>query len=648
MKRFSGVLWLLVLLTSLAATAGAVQADERILSFVSSVTVERDDRLIVTETIRVRAEGQQIKRGIFRDIPLTYEDPAGRTLQAGFELLSVQQDGEPAPHFYNRSNRGVRIYIGEEDVFLPPGVYTYTIRYETTRHIRFFPDHEEVYWNATGNEWAFPIDRATARIVLPDGVSATQWTAFTGRYGSTGRNYEVRSDDEKNEIVFTTTAALEPFEGLTVAVEVPAGSFEYPSFSRQATYFLSDQRVPLLGGLGLILVVLYYGAAWLLVGRDPQKGVVYPRFEIPDNLSPALVNYIDRRGFSDGGWQALAAACLSLAVKGRLRLEDKDGDLTLTPDAKRTGRNAAAWLPKGEAAIGRFLAKRGSPLPINKDTGVSVKTLGTKFRKAIEAENRGVFFKTNRRYLIPGIALSLLTIISLIAFGRLPPDQEGMIVVFLFFTIFFTVFAVNFGRAIWRLRSIALRTSLICVVFAIGMGFAWATTMGITGGTEAFPVLPALAIVLLGTNLLFFFLIGAPTTLGRKALDEIEGLRLYLTVAEKDRMNMADAPDMSVSHFEDLLPYAVALGVEKPWSEAFETWLSTAAASTASSVYQPGWYIGDRFDGRHISDSIGQTFGAMAGSFSSSLPAPKSSSSGFSSGGGFSGGGGGGGGGGGW
>ncbi|MCP5093248.1 MAG: DUF2207 domain-containing protein, partial [Gammaproteobacteria bacterium] len=150
-------------------------------------------------------------------------------------------------------------------------------------------------------------------------------------------------------------------------------------------------------------------------------------------------------------------------------------------------------------------------------------------------------------------------------------------------------------------------------------------------------------------NALFFFLMGAPTQLGREKMDVIAGLKTYLVLAEKDRMNMAGAPQMSPEHYETLLPYAVALGVEKPWSDAFQAWLLTAAAAgIAAAHYSPGWY-----HGRLNTNNIGDTFGEMANniesSFTAALPAPTSSSSGFSSsGGGSSGGGGGGGGGGGW
>ena len=132
-------------------------------------------------------------------------------------------------------------------------------------------------------------------------------------------------------------------------------------------------------------------------------------------------------------------------------------------------------------------------------------------------------------------------------------------------------------------------------------------------------------------------------------MDGIEGLKQYLNLAEKDRMNLAGAPEMSPQHYETLLPYAVALGLEKPWSKAFEGWLAAAiAAGAVASTYSPGWYRGRDFRPDRIGDSISDISDGMQSSFSSAMPVPKSSSSGFSGGGGSSGGGGGGGGGGGW
>ncbi|MES0809552.1 DUF2207 domain-containing protein [Roseibium sp. SCPC15] len=637
-----GVTALLILVLSWSA-----QADERILKFVSNIEAAKNGTLTVTETITVRAEAREIRRGIFRDIPLSAKGPNGRTYQVGFKLLSVLQDGQPAPHFTRKSANGVRIYVGEESVFLRPGNYTYTFVYETTRQVRFFEDYDEIYWNATGVEWAFPIDEAIARVVLPAGVKATEWTAFTGPFGSTAQNYDAAPEADGTEVIFTTSQTLAPHEGLTVVVNMPVGSIQPPSQAEQFQYFLTDYRYELIGGAGVLLVFFYYLFSWIKVGRDPAKGVIFPRFKAPEDISPALARYIVNRGFGDGGWTALSAACLNLAVKKRLRLEDDDGEVTLVlePD----GRNGAVpgnGLPKGEAALEKWLSERDSPLILNENNGKSIQKLGDRFSSAIIGESSNVYFKSNWTYLIPAIVLSLVTIAAMIFLVPKTSAQEEFTIMFMFFSVFVTMFSVGFGLLVGRFVSFAFRMVLIFVALGL-LAFGAASLADLaTGGLDGMQAFPLVVVLLIAMNILFICVIGAPTALGRKMLDEIEGLHLYLSVAEKERLNMADAPDMSTTHFEKLLPYAVALGVEKPWSKAFEGWLATSAGAAAASSYHPGWYSGRSFDARRISESVGATASAMAGSFQSSLPAPETSSSGSSSG--SSGGGGGGGGGGGW
>ncbi len=124
--------------------------------------------------------------------------------------------------------------------------------------------------------------------------------------------------------------------------------------------------------------------------------------------------------------------------------------------------------------------------------------------------------------------------------------------------------AVSIGKAIFRLSSMKLRMGLIFVVFGIAVSGAVFGAYHVNGGVESLPVLPLIAVALVALNILFFFLLGAPTALGRQALDEIEGLQMYLSVAEKERLNMEKVPDMTTEHFEELLPYAVALGLKSP------------------------------------------------------------------------------------
>ena len=167
---------------------------------------------------------------------------------------------------------------------------------------------------------------------------------------------------------------------------------------------------------------------------------------------------------------------------------------------------------------------------------------------------------------------------------------------------------------------------------------------------NSFPFLLVAGFALL--NGVFYYLLRAPTAAGRETMDKIDGLELYIRTAETSRLNLAGAPDLDSTQFERLLPYAIALKAEKPWSEAFQSAFARAnPGEDFDRSYQPAWHGNRGWSGRSFGGSMASAVSAAAGSFQSSLPAPKSSSSGFSSGGGgggFSGGGGGGGGGGGW
>ena len=134
------------------------------------------------------------------------------------------------------------------------------------------------------------------------------------------------------------------------------------------------------------------------------------------------------------------------------------------------------------------------------------------------------------------------------------------------------------------------------------------------------------AIVLI--NIAFYDLLKAPTRLGRQVMDRIEGFRLYLSVAEKDRMNFHNPPERTPELFERFLPYALALGVEQAWSEQFDRVLAAAGQDPgrANSGYRPGWYSGNRFHGGRISDFASSLSGSFSGAIASSSTAPGSSS----------------------
>ncbi|MCB1488278.1 MAG: DUF2207 domain-containing protein, partial [Bauldia sp.] len=127
-------------------------AEEVIESFDARVVVQPDGVLDVVETIRVQAEGSQIRHGIYRDFPLTFVDENDNVHKVSFSIREITRDGHREDYHTASNSEGIRIYLGNADVYLDPGTYTYRIHYQTGRQIRFLPEHTELFWNVTGND----------------------------------------------------------------------------------------------------------------------------------------------------------------------------------------------------------------------------------------------------------------------------------------------------------------------------------------------------------------------------------------------------------------------------------------------------------------------------------------------------------------
>ena len=634
---------------------GPARAAEIIEDFFATIEVQPDGDLIVSESVTVRAEGVQIRRGIYRDFPLQFEDADGRLRQVSFELLGVYREGRPEAHHTRRSSRGIRIYAGSENTLIPTGSHRYEFRYRTGRQLREVDGATELNWNVTGNEWAFPIAAARAIVSLPGKVEPARWTAYTGRFGERGEDYEWRIREGRLEV--RTTRRLAPGEGLTLVAELPPGLVAPPTQAQKLEYLYLDNRLYLLGGFGLAVVALFYLLVWRAVGRDPPKGIVIPLFEPPPGVSPALAGYVRHWGWSRD-WREFTAAALSLAVKGLIVFDDSGNGLILK---RRQSGDAAPALPSGERALLAWIDGAGGVASIDKANGERLATGLKAFRSAIEAENRNRFFKRNLGWFGAGLALSLAAIWVVFASSDLVGGDSGL----LGFTVMLGVIVGTSilrglrgampGQAVRRVIAVAIQVGLLGfigvvilvlqgnagIVDAAGFGRGLLDTVR----ENLFPLALILGFGLLNGS--FYYLLRAPTAAGRPVMDQIEGLELYLRTAESARLNLQGAPEITTERFEKLLPYAVALGAEKPWSEAFQAALERARPSQASDpVYRPAWHRGTDWSGRSLAQGLAGSVAAAQGAFASSMPAPKSSS-GFSGGGG-SGGGGGGGGGGGW
>jgi uncharacterized membrane protein YgcG len=636
MKRYRLVLlFATVALLGLLAAPAAAQS-ERILNFKSLIAVHPDASMTVTEDITVQAARREIKRGIVRDFPTTYRDRLGTTVTVGFEVEGVWRDGRPEPYHIRRVANGVKIYLGQKNVFLRPGVYTYTIRYRADRELGFFKDFDELYWNVTGNGWTFPIDEAEAVIELPPGAKIRRYAAYTGYQGDRGHDFTAQVGD--HDIVFRTTRGLAPREGLTVAVAWPKGIVHEPTRQEKMGFLLRDNLTVAAGLIWLAVLTGFYLWAWYLVGRDPATGTIIPLYAPPPGFSPAAVRFVSRMGYDD---KAFAAAVVDMAVKGVVLIQEDGGDYTLV---RRDADKGA--LSKGEQLISAQLFSGHGSIKLENDNHTRIQAAIDALKKNLKTEFEKIYFATNSGYLVGGVAITMVGAAGVILMAR---DRLAAGFGALWLTIWTAAcyaLAVTIYKKWQALRGGslgqlggALLTTLFALPFFAGE-IAGAVMVSTAVSIPAAGTLAAMGFL----NALFYHLLKAPTLSGRKIMDQIEGFKLYLSVAEADRLNLLNPPEKTPALFEKYLPYALALGVENAWSEQFAEVL--AQAGTETQPYTPAWYSGsswDRFHSSRFCDSLG---GAFAGAISSASSPPGSASG--SGGGGFSGGGGGGGGGSGW
>ena len=232
----------------------------------------------VTETIRVRAEGRQIRRGIYRDFPTDYRDHKGFEHRISVEPLSVLRNDRSEPFHSRDSGRDLRTYFGSSDVFIPHGEHTYRFRYRANRMLGFFDEHDELYWNVTGNRWAFPIDRATATVHLEFDAEPVFVEGYTGRYGSNAQDYS-RSLGEDGAVHFAANGTLRAAHGLTIVVGWPKGHVAEPTQAQRIWWIIKDNRNLLVAVIGFLLLLAYYIPVWKKHGKDPEEGVVVTRYE---------------------------------------------------------------------------------------------------------------------------------------------------------------------------------------------------------------------------------------------------------------------------------------------------------------------------------------------------------------------------------
>ncbi len=313
---------------------------EHIKSFDALITIKKDGLVEVKETI-VYDFGQLEKHGIFRTLPFIKTNSDGKKFKLNFSNFFVRDENNKN-YMFSKTTEGenIKLKIGDPNKTIT-GAHTYVISYQVSGAITYFFDHDELYWNVTGNDWEVSIKTVKSKIVLPEEIKQEEiiGKCYVGSYGSL--ETDCQTIQEKNEIVFNNNNLLENKEGMTVVVGFPINIVAHVEPKEIIDFWdsLIGKIVSFIIGIVIFtwyfFLPIYIIYKWLKYGRDPKStvGVTTAWYDPPKTpngkrfLTPGEVGVL---GDETVDLKDISATIVDLARRGYLKIEErKKGDFWL-------------------------------------------------------------------------------------------------------------------------------------------------------------------------------------------------------------------------------------------------------------------------------------------------------------------------------
>ena len=514
--------------------------------------------------------------GIHRTIPIEYPGPQGTNYTLFLDVTGITDAAGQKLKYEAKTSGGYR----DLKIYIPDSVdttRTVEIDYIVRNGIRYFEGHDEFYWNVTGNDWPVPIDHVTAHVYFPaNAAGALRAQAFTGAYGSAQR--DATSEVNGADVSFETNNPLPMRGGMTIDIFVPKGILKEPGALMRALWFLGSNPIVFLPFVTLGVMF----ALWWYKGRDPDPGrSIAPMYEPPPGMSPAETGTLIDDTIHP---RDITSTIVDLAVRGYLKIEETVDTTLLIFHSKdyifHLLKAQSQW--QGLAPHERVMLE--NIFAGGQQTRLS--SLKNRFYTAIPVIQQDIksALKNKGMYL-------------------LDPDSAN---------------AYSIGAAI-----------------VIAAPFLMAQFTGYKPVFNSVILLIGCGIISAAIWWLFARQMSARTVQGGRTRVAVLGFQEFMNRVDADRLKR-----MPPDTFEKYLPYAMALGVEHHWAQAF------------AGIVQnpPNWYVSPNgmtgFNPLFFSSSMHNMATDMHQVF---VSAPRSSASGSGfgggGGGGFSGGGFGGGGG---
>ncbi len=522
-------------------------AEEVIHSFNSLIQVQTDGSMIVTETLRVHHEGIKIRRGIYRDLPTKKGEK--------YELIGVTRNGQYEPSFVERRSGYYRINTGD-DSFLPrPATSTFEIKYKVWNIPKAYDGYDEVYWNVTGGEWAFPIESVSARIELPYEADIMQQASYIGRKGSQeSATYEGNGQ--------YSGRYLSPGEQLTVAVGFTPGIVSTEKYT--------SKEDTLRTTIPVILYFFYLGFliwVWHKKGRDPAGRAIMPQYELPKELTAAQAACLYNKGKTAN---LIPISLVQMITNGFLKLTEKKEKILIFPRTvyilEKTGKTPSNI--EEENIRTNKITLDGQ---YNSSIASLVRQLASKIEKSMKS-----FYTRNQTWVFLPTMICLLLWLFLYSYLQIGSLETLMVHVFSFFPLLFFFLIckaiLQLLKSIVQNFSVGNLISLILFSFFLlqlaSFGMAFLNFSKITNSNYyEIMLLPCI----LFTYFIFSYLLYQPTEKGQRLTEYLEGLKMFLKatkITSRERLKIEEK--LTQENMKKLFPYAMALNLEEAWAKKFK------------------------------------------------------------------------------
>ena len=521
---------------------------EKITNYEVTVQMNKNGTLTVNEVIDYEFDGAA-KHGIYRDIPLRSKKNGVDIYKSYIKMNSIKRNGISEEYSTQLFDERIRYKVGSANKFVEKGVNKYEFNYMIYNAVFEKNGIYQVYFNAIGQFWKVPIEKAIVNIKFGNGKPVTEneiskLDIFTGEYGQSGKDYI--SNLNNGTIEIKTNKVLQAYNGLSFRLNLKTDNISPTFWDKLQTLYYAHPLI-VAGPLVIILLAIYGFITWYIFGRDVGKKAIVPEFNIPKDISAMYAAYIN--GVREPK-EILTIGVLSLLSKGYIEADDEEGN----------GRNVKYTLPNSRRSKPELAEEEKIVFNALSSTGYifkkerSLYNASNKILKSFEKEYKKKVYRDNSIFNIAFIVgIIIVFMVSATASGGtagVSDSSLGVVSLIMIASFFGIILNMIFSiiKNIYGNNSTFLKIIKWMVILFISVIY----------GVLNFIVIG----IIMAMYTVYSKIIGRYTTDGMRKKEYLDGMKMYIKTAEANQIMKFTDVDELVAYFKEILPYAVALGVK--------------------------------------------------------------------------------------